>query len=307
MSFDPNSRLDTSQVSDRRGGGGFRGGGGSRRGGGLKLGGGLGGLVVVILVAVFFGPEALTSIGLTDDSSSGRSTSSGDLSECRTGQDANEQADCRVVGTVNSLNAFWQGYLPDYGISYRAPEAALENGQWDTGCGVGNSEMGPFYCPSDETAYFDTDFFQVLKSDYGSSGGPLAEEYVVAHEWGHHIQNLTGTLGKAQQDPQGEQSGAVRVELQADCYAGLWAAHAATTNDPETGKPYLEELTEQDVSDALSAAAAVGDDRIQQKAQGRVTPESWTHGSAEQRQKWFIAGYTSGDLAKCDTFAVDRV
>ena len=134
--------------------------------------------------------------------------------------------------------------------------------------------MGPFYCPADTTAYFDPGFFQDLVDRFGSSGGPLAQEYVVAHEFGHHIQNVLGDLDRAQQDPQGPESGAVRVELQADCYAGLWTRYATTTKDPKTGQPFLEPLTQQDLNDALSAASAVGDDRIQKAATGRVSPEA---------------------------------
>ena len=164
--------------------------------------------------------------------------------------------------------------------------------------------MGPFYCPADSTAYFDPGFFQELVDRFGSSGGPLAQEYVVAHEFGHHIQNVLGNLDRAQQDPQGPESGAVRVELQADCYAGLWVRYATTQEDPKTGLPFLDPLTEQDLQDALSAASAVGDDRIQQAATGRVSPEAWTHGSSAQRQKWFYQGYKTGDINQCDTFGV---
>ena len=178
------------------------------------------------------------------------------------------------------------------------------DGATNTGCGAATSDVGPFYCPADSTAYFDPGFFQELVDRFGSSGGPLAQEYVVAHEFGHHIQNVLGNLDRAQQDPQGPESGAVRVELQADCYAGLWVRYATTQQDPQTGLPFLEPLTEQDLQDALSAASAVGDDRIQQAATGRVSPEAWTHGSSAQRQKWFYQGYTTGDINQCDTFAV---
>lgn len=178
------------------------------------------------------------------------------------------------------------------------------SGATTTGCGPASAEVGPFYCPADTTAYFDPGFFQELVNRFGSSGGPLAEEYVVAHEFGHHVQHVLGYLDRAQQDPQGPQSGAVRTELQADCYAGLWARHVSTQPDPQTGRPFLEPLTEKDLADALSAASAVGDDRIQKAATGRVTPESWTHGSSAQRQKWFYQGYSTGDINQCDTFAV---
>ena len=154
----------------------------------------------------------------------------------------------------------------------------------------------------DRTAYFDTEFFDVLVQQFGSSGGPLAQEYVVAHEYGHHVQNLMGVLGRAQGGAQGETGAGVRTELQADCYAGVWAHHAASTIQQRTGVPFLEPLTDKDIADALSAAASVGDDRIQKQATGTINPEAWTHGSAEQRQKWFTVGYRTGDPNQCDTF-----
>ena len=166
--------------------------------------------------------------------------------------------------------------------------------------------MGPFYCPLDELVYIDAGFFDILEQQFGSSGGPLAQEYVVAHEYGHALQDQLGLLGRAQQDPQGPQSGGVRIELMADCLAGVWAHHASTTENAE-GERLMQPLTDQDVRDALSAAAAVGDDRIQEATTGRVSPESWTHGSARARQTWFLTGYESGDLNRCDTFAVDSV
>ena len=138
---------------------------------------------------------------------------------------------------------------------------------------------------------------------FGSSGGPLAQEYVVAHEVGHHISNQLGTLGAAQQDPQGAAGGGVRTELQADCFAGVWAHWADSTPGPNGGQPFLQKLTDRDIRDALSAAQAVGDDRIQRSAGQRVNPETWTHGSSEERQKWFLAGYQTGLVKACDTFS----
>jgi len=164
--------------------------------------------------------------------------------------------------------------------------------------------VGPFYCPGDTTAYFDTGFFTDLREDYGAEGGALAEEYVVAHEYGHHIQNTIGTLKYSRQGGTGPTSGSVRVELQADCFAGLWAAHAARTAD-SSGQMFLEPFTEADLRSALSAAAAVGDDRIQEAATGRVSPEGWTHGSAAQRQAWFLEGYRNGDINRCNTLAAE--
>jgi uncharacterized protein len=227
-----------------------------------------------------------------------------DLSQCKTGEDANRIVQCRVVATGNSVDGVWEQLLP----GYTRPRVRLFSGQVDTGCGPATSDVGPFYCPVDQTAYFDTDFFQVLVDQFGSSGGPLAQEYVVAHEFGHHVQNLKGVLDRAQgPGAQGAGGGGVRVELQADCYAGIWAHYAAITKQESTGVPFLEPLSDKDIADALSAASSVGDDRIQRSATGRVNPESWTHGSSEQRQKWFTVGYQTGDPNKCDTFATNNL
>jgi predicted metalloprotease len=296
MSFNDGAQLDPSQVQDRRGRG---------LGRGVKVGGGIGGgIVALLLVLLGVNPQVLEDFTGGQQPPGAGSQGTEGTQACRTGADADERLDCRIIGTVNSLNAFWPAYLRDYGVQYPRPETVIFRGGTSTGCGSASSEVGPFYCPADGTAYFDPGFFQELVDRFGSSGGPLAQEYVVAHEFGHHVQNVLGYLGRAQQDPQGPQSGAVRVELQADCYAGLWAKHATTARDPQTGRPFLEPLTQQDLQDALSAAAAVGDDRIQQAATGRVSPEAWTHGSSEQRQKWFQVGFTTGDINQCDTFAV---
>jgi predicted metalloprotease len=222
-----------------------------------------------------------------------------DLSRCKTGADANKYVQCRVVATGNSLDAVWKQLMPN---RYTRPHVRLFSGQVSTGCGPASSDVGPFYCPVDKTAYFDTDFFQVLVTQFGSSGGPFAEEYVVAHEYGHHVQNLLGVLGRAQSGAQGATGNGVRTELQADCYAGVWAHYASTVKQDSTGAPFLEPLSDKDIQDALSAAASVGDDRIQEQVSGRTNPESWTHGSSAQRQKWFTTGYQSGDPNKCDTF-----
>jgi predicted metalloprotease len=290
MSFNDNVQLDPSQVQDRRG-----------MGRGTKIGGGIGG-GIVLLLALLFGVNPQMLEGLTGTGQAPSGQSQGTDPACRTGADADARLDCRIVGTVNSLNAFWPDYLAQYNRQYPQPETVIFRDATNTGCGAATSAVGPFYCPADTTAYFDPGFFQELVDRFGSSGGPLAQEYVVAHEFGHHVQNVLGTLDRAQQDPQGPESGAVRVELQADCFAGLWAAYA-TQPDPDTGQPFLEPLTEQDLQDALSAASAVGDDRIQEAATGRVMPEAWTHGSSEQRQRWFYQGYTTGDINQCDTFS----
>lgn len=268
---------------------------------GVKVGGGIGGGLILLMAALLGVNPALLE-GLTGGAST-PDQSQGTAPACKTGADADARLDCRITGTVNSLNAFWPAYLKDYGVQYPQPKAVIFSGGTNTGCGAATTAVGPFYCPTDTTAYFDPGFFQELVDRFGSSGGPLAQEYVVAHEFGHHVQNLLGNLDRAQQDPQGPESGSVRTELQADCYAGLWAKHASSTPDPATGQPYLEKLTQQDINDALSAASSVGDDRIQKAATGRVSPEGWTHGSSEERQRWFARGYQTGDINQCDTFS----
>lgn len=286
MTFNEGMRIDTSMTST---------GGGGR---GIAIGGGVGGMVILLL-ALFLGVDPGQVISQQQIGTSQGGQSNYDLSKCKTGADANAYVECRVVATGNSVDAVWQQLLR----GYSRPQMKLFSGQINTGCGPADSSIGPFYCPADKTAYFDTSFFKVLRTQFGSSGGPLAEEYVVAHEYGHHVQNLTGDLSRARQGAQGATGGGVRSELQADCYAGVWAHYAAITKQPGTDVTYLKPLTDADISDALSAAASVGDDRIQEQATGRVNPESWTHGSSEQRQKWFTVGYQSGDPNQCDTFS----
>ncbi len=299
MTFNEGARLDPSQAEDRRGGMG--------RGG--KVGLGLGGGIVVLLGALLgINPDLLAAlVGDGGAPPAVEQSGASALENCQTGADANERLDCRILGTANSLNSFWPGYLNQYGVAYSIPKTVIFTGQVSTACGAASSAVGPFYCPGDNKAYFDPDFFSQLETQFGSSGGPLAQEYVVAHEFGHHVQNLTGTIGKAQQDARGAQSAAVRTELQADCYAGIWMRYASSTPAPGSSQPYLKTLTQADLNDALSAASSVGDDRIQQAASGHTNPESWSHGSSEQRQKWLYTGYQSADLAACDTFAVPKV
>ncbi|HOT55804.1 MAG TPA: neutral zinc metallopeptidase [Ornithinibacter sp.] len=303
MSFNENVTLDTSQVSS-----GGRGGGAP---GGMVVGGGIGGIIMLILAMVFgINPSDITGGG--DQPAPGQVQSGGEqdaaaFAECVTGADANTNVECRVIGSVNSVQAFWAGELPRFGKQWQPTQTVLYRGTTQSACGTASNQVGPFYCPLDKKVYIDASFFQILEQQFGSSAGPLAQEYIVAHEYGHALQDQLGLLGRAQQDPQGPESGAVRIELMADCLGGVWANHASTVKDEDTGQPFLKQLTDQDIKDALSAASSVGDDRIQQKTQGRVNPENWTHGSAEARQRWFLQGFKTGDLNQCDTFAVASV
>jgi predicted metalloprotease len=209
--------------------------------------------------------------------------------------------ECRVIGTVNSVQDYWADALPGLGKPYRKVNTVLYSGATQSACGTASNEVGPFYCPVDKKAYIDAAFFAELTGRFGADSGALAQEYVVAHEYGHAVQDQLGLLDRAQQGVQGQNSGSVRIELMADCFAGVWAKHASST-EAANGVAFLKPLTPADIDSALSAASAVGDDRIQQKTQGRVTPESWTHGSSAARQKWFMTGYQSGDPQRCDTF-----
>lgn len=300
MTFKENARLDTSQV---RGGGG----GGRSGGGGMAVGGGLGGILLLVLFMLFGGnlgggggtpdPGSAWNFSAAEVSGTGEEGASDSFSHCRTGADANAHRDCLVVGTVNSVQQFWSSAWSQY----EPAKTVIFSGVVNTGCGTANSQVGPFYCPLDKQVYIDVSFFDQLQQ-MGGDGGSLSQMYVVGHEYGHHVQNLNGVLGRAQQDPQGPESGAVRVELQADCYAGVWVAHADGTRLGQEDKAILEPITRAQIDSALTAAEAVGDDRIQQTMQGRVTPENWTHGSSAQRRHWFMTGYETGDPNQCNTF-----
>jgi uncharacterized protein len=287
MTFRPDVNLDPGQVRDVRGR--------RMRGGGVALGGGVGTIILIALVLLMGGD--LGSLLGGGGGSGGPGPGSSDLAaECQTGADANERQDCRIVGTVNSVQAYWTEAFAADGREYVPAETVLFTDGVNTACGGASSAVGPFYCPLDQTIYIDLGFFEQLETRFGAEGGPFAEMYVLAHEYGHHVQNLLGLLEKGRDE--GAEGGAVRTELQADCFAGVWGGNAVDTG-------YLQPLTRDQINQALDAAAVIGDDRIQEQTQGQVNPETWTHGSSEQRQQWFMTGLEAGSSDACDTFAAD--
>ncbi|WP_327088644.1 zinc metallopeptidase [Nonomuraea sp. NBC_01738] len=309
MQFDDDAQLDPSQVEDVRASGQKRRSGGGMPSGCSSLpisGKGGGCLLLILAVGALFLFKLVPTPFSGDQEPQGSGgqvppapvTPSGNLAErCRTGADAGQSEDCRVVGIVNSIQTYWkQSFAERNGKPYTPAKTVLFSNAVNTACGRADSAVGPFYCPGDRKVYLDLSFFNTLESQFGAKGGPFAQAYVIAHEYGHHVQNLLGTMKRVGDSRQGASSGAVRLELQADCYAGVWANNAVRTGF------YSQPFTQADIDEALSAAAAVGDDSIQRRVQGRVTPDTFTHGTSRQREKWFTVGYQYGDPKRCDTF-----
>ena len=297
MSFNDNIRLDPTRVGTS---------GAGRKVAGVG-GGSLLGLLLVLGFSYFTGID-LTSL-LSSPSASSPSSSTVDVSTCRTGADANARVECRMVATAQSLDQVWKTQLTQQGtnVAYELPDFQIFTNSVSTACGNATSAVGPFYCPGDSTVYLDLGFFDDMVTKYGASDSVLAQEYVVAHEWGHHIQNLQGVFRAHDTRETGEQGAGVRSELQADCYAGVWMHWASTTRDPATGAYYLTTPTADELLGALQTAQAIGDDRLQAKYQGTSNPETWTHGSANQRVAWLQRGLDSGEIATCDTWSAPRV
>ena len=262
----------------------------------LLLRGGGGGAVIVVLLALLYFSGAFNGMLGGGDSSQTQSQSQGNytLEHCQEPGSSNKYDDCRAAATWGSLNTIWEQVLPAQSdTQFTEPNMTIFKNDVNTGCGFASADTGPFYCPRDTTAYLDVSFFDDL-GRLGGSNGPLAQEYATAHEYGHHIQNLEGTLGLSDYKNPGEDSAAVAIELQADCYAGIWAKYAS-----EDG--VLEPITDQQLQEALQTAQSIGDDNIQRRSGGDVDPDAWTHGSSEQRAEAFKSGYESGKMASCDT------
>ncbi|MGQ0480681.1 MAG: KPN_02809 family neutral zinc metallopeptidase [Pseudonocardia sp.] len=314
MEINPEAELDTSAVEDIRG----TSGGGGPLGGRVAVGGGgvsIVGLLIYFLLSQLGGGSVdlgglgglaggPSEIGGAPSSSQGQSERDEALRQrCASGRDASANSDCEAVALVNSIEAFWKDALARSGTPYRPAVTNLFDGPINTGgCGQATPDVGPFSCPADGEVYIDLSFYQELESRFGARGGLFARAYVMAHEYGHHVQNLLGTSDRVRRGS-GPASDSVRLELQADCYAGAWANHATRTTTA-SGRPLITDITRDDIEAGLDTAARIGDDFIQSNLGGGSVDESqFSHGSSAQRQKWLIKGLSSGNPADCDTFA----
>jgi predicted metalloprotease len=293
IEFD-DQRVDVSGVDDRRG----------RGGAGLAVGGGAGiaGVIITVLFMLLNGGDSAglqLPTGLDQGASGGGETAEQMRERCNQPGALENDTDCRLIKVYEVADDVWSEEFARRGVAYQAPRLGFFNGSTTTACGRASASVGPFYCPGDQEIYFELSFLEQLQNQFGAQG-QFAQAYIAAHEYGHHLQTLLGTekqVRSAQQShPDQANAYSVAMELQADCYAGVWAKLADQRAEGGIA------LTDQNIAEAVRAAEAVGDDRIQKKVQGRVDPEAWTHGSAEQRGEWFTTGYRSGDLETCDTF-----
>jgi predicted metalloprotease len=303
VKYNRRARLDTSQVRDTRRSGGK---GAAIGGGGV----GVLGIVIYLIVSAVGGNGAGQVAGaILGQLGQGGQPATADNSEiqqnCKTGQDANNKLECAVVADIDSIQAFWKAELPQvYNRQYAPVPTVWFSGHVSTGCGAADSGAGPFYCPADKTVYIDLSFYNDIKSEFHATGGLFVDAYVLAHEYGHHVQDLLGIESKVH-TRQGASSDSVRLELQADCFAGVWAKHA-TEPGPNGGPPLVESISQQDFRNALQVAGRIGDDWIQKNlGNGQVNQNTFTHGSGAQREKWLTTGYRTGDPKACDTFATN--
>ncbi len=300
-------RRQSSNIEDRRGDGGMGGFGtgagprigmgmpGGRRGGGLSIGA----VVIVLVVSWFLGVNPLTLLGGLDGGGTGGS-SLGTQQTSQTGAPSDEAGQF-VAAVLADTEDTWSEIFANSGSRYSVPTLVLFTGQTSSACGYASAASGPFYCPGDRKVYIDLAFYRDLRDRFHAPGD-FAQAYVIAHEVGHHVQNLLGILPKvnAEQQQVGKVEAnklQVRTELQADCFAGIWAYMADKKGIVEVG----------DIDEALNAAAQIGDDTLQKQAQGHVVPDSFTHGTAAQRSRWFKRGYANGNMASCDTFAAGSI
>jgi uncharacterized protein len=299
IDFDDQS-VDVGGVDDRRGGGGGFGGGG------IAIGGGAGvvGLIIYLVVTLLGGGGGGTDVQLPNSgggAQAGAGTESPEAlkERCNSSGALQKYTDCRLIKVFNVANTTWASEFERRGLDFNRPRFAFFSNRTSTGCGAASAEVGPFYCPPDQEIYFELTFLDQLQKQFGANG-QYAQAYIVAHEYGHHLQTLLGTEPKVraaqQRNPGQANRYSVALELQADCYAGVWA-----TLSDKAGQNGVN-LTPDNITEAVNAAQAVGDDRIQEKVNGRVDPESWTHGSAAQRKQWFLTGYQSADIDRCNTF-----
>lgn len=268
-----------------------------RRRASVATGRGIGiGTIVMVLVAMYFGVDPSAILNMGQEVSQTTTESAESIPE-------NDEMASFVAKVLGSTEDTWGRVFQQAGHQYPAPKLVLFRGRTSTACGAGQAAMGPFYCPADKKVYIDLSFYDEMKHRFNAPGD-FAQAYVIAHEVGHHIQNLMGTSDKVQQARQSARNESeanqysVRLELQADCYAGVWAHHADGAN---------RILEAGDVEEAMRAAAAIGDDALQRQAQGYAVPDSFTHGTSEQRMRWFNQGLTIGDVNKCDTFSLTNV